>query len=62
MTGPLRWSFALAVGAVFGAAASRFAVNDSDLFWHLASGRWMVEHGSVLRVDVFSILPIEPLL
>ena len=49
-----RWSFALAVGAVFGVAASRFAVNDSDLFWHLASGRWMVEHGSVLRGDVFS--------
>ncbi len=50
----MRWSFAVAVGALFGAAASRFPVDDSDVFWHLASGRWMAEHGELLRLDVFS--------
>lgn len=27
---------------------------DPDLWWHLASGRYMVQHGQVLRTDVFS--------
>ena len=27
---------------------------DSDTWWHLAAGRWMVEHGSLLREDPFS--------
>lgn len=48
------WLFAFAVGSIFAAAASRFPVNDSDLFWHLATGRWMVEHGQLARVDTFS--------
>jgi hypothetical protein len=26
---------------------------DSDFWWHLAFGRWMVEHGEVLRADPF---------
>ncbi len=38
-------SFALAVAMPSG---------DPDAYWHLASGRWMVEHGAVLRSDVFS--------
>jgi len=29
-------------------------LNDPDSFWHLVIGRWMVEHGAVPRVDVFS--------
>jgi hypothetical protein len=27
---------------------------DPDQFWHIATGRWIVEHGSVPTVDVFS--------
>jgi hypothetical protein len=28
--------------------------TDSDTYWQLASGRWMLEHGELLRHDVFS--------
>jgi hypothetical protein len=34
--------------------AARVAV-DSDTFWHLRAGAWMVEHGQVLRTDPFSL-------
>jgi hypothetical protein len=27
---------------------------ENDAWWHLASGRWMLDHGEWLRVDVFS--------
>lgn len=27
---------------------------DSDTWWHLANGRWMVEHGQILAADPFS--------
>ncbi len=30
-------------------------IQDPDLWWHLASGRYMVQHLSVPRVDVFSL-------
>jgi len=30
------------------------APSDSDMYWHLASGRWMVDHREILRSDVFS--------
>ena len=45
----------LAVGAlaVLAVAASLFSVRATDLFWHLASGRYMVEHLSVPRLDPF---------
>jgi hypothetical protein len=41
-------------------AAASFAIavslpgGDPDTYWHLASGKWMVEHGQLLRADVFS--------
>ncbi len=38
-------AFALAAGP---------APADPDMYWHLASGRWMVENGELLRRDVFS--------
>lgn len=44
---------ALVFLAVFGSVA--FHLNhDGDLFWHLATGRWIVEHGQVPTVDIFS--------
>jgi hypothetical protein len=41
-------------------AAAAFAIavslpgGDPDTYWHLASGKWMLEHGQLLRADVFS--------
>lgn len=37
--------------------AGCFPILESDLFWHLATGRWMLEHGSVPRVDPFRFTP-----
>src|SRR5258705_9937904 len=28
--------------------------SDPDMYWHLASGKWMLDHGQLLRTDVFS--------
>ena len=28
--------------------------GDPDTYWHLASGKWMLEHGALLRADIFS--------
>ena len=38
---------------LFAAVAGAFRVRAYDLFWHLASGRWIVEHGRVPRSDPF---------
>jgi hypothetical protein len=38
--------------AIF-AMAARVQV-DTDTWWHVASGRWMVEHGQILKHDPFS--------
>lgn len=29
-------------------------LQDADTYWHLAAGRWILEHGAVPRVDPFS--------
>jgi len=36
-----------------GFVAGLFPIFDGDIFWHLASGRWMAAHGAVPRVDPF---------
>ena len=36
------------------AVAIARAPSDPDMYWHLASGKWMVEHAAILRTDVFS--------
>jgi hypothetical protein len=46
------WPLAVAAGAF--ALAVGLPAGDADMWWHLASGRWMVERGEGLRVDVFS--------
>lgn len=28
--------------------------SDPDMWWHLASGRWMLDHREILKVDIFS--------
>ena len=42
------------IGALVGAFAATLAASDPDLFWHLASGTWMLDHGRILDRDVFS--------
>ena len=46
------------LAAVFASAAATLAVTeparDPDLFWHLATGSWMLDHGRLLDRDVFS--------
>jgi hypothetical protein len=45
---------AAVLAALVGTLASTFAANDPDLFWHLASGAWMLDHGRLLDRDIFS--------
>ncbi len=47
-------AIALAVAAAAFTVAVGLPSGDPDMWWHLASGRWMVEHRDGLRVDVFS--------
>lgn len=49
-------SFALFAGLVaFALAAfSPALLNDSDTYWHIRAGEWMLAHGAVLRSDPFS--------
>lgn len=37
-----------------GALAATEPVKDPDLFWHLATGEWMLAHGRLLDRDIFS--------
>ncbi|HLF56147.1 MAG TPA: hypothetical protein VI942_04800, partial [Thermoanaerobaculia bacterium] len=39
--------------AIAGFVAGLFPIFDGDIFWHLAAGRWIVEHGAVPRLDPF---------
>lgn len=43
----------LALLGIFLLSAARVS-SDPDTWWHLNAGRWMVEHGELLRVDQFS--------
>src|SRR5439155_7809313 len=51
-------TFAALLGIVLAGAAFSLAVVlpsvDPDMYWHLASARWMVEHGQLLTRDQFS--------
>jgi hypothetical protein len=49
-------NFALFAGLA-GFALAAFApalLNDSDTYWHIRAGEWMLAHGEVLRADPFS--------
>src|SRR5437660_358828 len=39
---------------------ARASATSFDLFFHLASGRWLLEHGSFPKVDPFSLTASEP--
>ena len=44
----------LAVALLLTFAIAVSPAVDHDLWWHLRSGQWMVDHGSILRADPFS--------
>lgn len=50
-----RWSqwLPLAGLALAVIAASLYPIRSTDVFWHLATGRWMAEHSSVPTLDPF---------
>lgn len=55
MLGALRGgAVPLAVSAAAFVVAVGLPAADADMWWHLASGRWMAEERTGLRVDVFS--------
>ncbi|HUQ41432.1 MAG TPA: hypothetical protein VM052_02915, partial [Candidatus Limnocylindrales bacterium] len=45
---------ALFFGALAAAVAMLQAPGDSDLFWHLSTGEWTLDHGQVLDRDIWS--------
>ena len=52
---------ALALLAILLGAPSDAVLRDPDTYWHLAAGRWILEHGSVPLSDPFShTLPGAP--
>jgi hypothetical protein len=40
---------------VAGAVLGLFQIANTSVGWHLASGRWILEHRSFLRFDPFSL-------
>ncbi len=53
-TPALNFALAAALAGFALAALSPGLLNDSDTYWHIRAGEWMVAHGAVLRADVFS--------
>jgi hypothetical protein len=45
---------ALTMAVLAFAVATARPLSDPDVYWHLASARWMVEHGELLTRDPFS--------
>src|ERR1700754_3075595 len=50
----LTFALGAALAAFALAALSPGLLNDSDTYWHIRAGEWMIAHGAVLRADVFS--------
>lgn len=51
----LSWPLIICVcTVVLIACQPTLVLQDADTFWHLAAGRWMLEHGAVPTVDAFS--------
>ena len=50
----LRWVL-IGIVLLLALCAGLHTVGDSDMGWHLATGRWMVQHKQVPRTDVLSL-------
>ena len=49
-----RNAFPIGLAAAAFTLAVGYPAGDSDTYWHLASGQWMLDHREILRADVFS--------
>ena len=50
-------AYSAAIAALLVTALAMFSPSflaDGDTYWHVAAGRWMLEHRQVLKTDVFS--------
>lgn len=45
---------ALLLAAYLSLALRPWEIRDADVFWHLATGRWILQHRTLPQVDVFS--------
>src|SRR5690242_1570086 len=53
----MSWPLLVALFALIGVLGHprpQALLSDGDTYWHLATGRWIVEHGAVPKVDPFS--------
>jgi hypothetical protein len=53
----LSWPLLVAVFALIGVLGfirPDALLSDADTYWHLAAGRWMLEHGAIPKGDPFS--------
>jgi hypothetical protein len=50
---PLLVAFLALLGVVAGIRSDR-VLADPDTYWHLATGRWIIDHGAVPQIDHFS--------
>lgn len=50
----VRNSAPLGIAAATYALAVGLPAGDPDTYWHIASGRWMLDHRSLLREDIFT--------
>lgn len=50
----LRSPTTVAIAVLFGLVCGAFEITNTSIGWHLASGRWMLEHHEILDHDVFS--------
>ena len=51
---PLPW-WATVTGLIFGIVAGFFEILNTSIGWHLAAGRWMVEHRELLTHNPFTL-------
>lgn len=53
--GKFSWPLVVAAAAfLFAIGSGVNLLNDGDTFWHIATGRWILEHGAIPHADSFS--------
>ena len=52
---PLLPLWAIVTGLIFGIATGLFEILNTGIGWHLASGRWMLEHRAILTHNPFTL-------
>ncbi len=50
----LSWPLLIGAAAFLAFYTRPALLNDGDTYWHIATGRWILEHGAIPAADVFS--------